>query len=231
MCVGVESGWEEVEGKAIKMVGITTNFAIPLTMEEEKSLTEKMRMVSNLIVVNRRAVELGMWNMQPANVTQVYQNEITCRASRVVRDMRVIEVTGLLGVHAILVHVEESWKSTSVRNRPRRISTLTRCGRLPLREIQQRSYTSVNKGPRLPSRARWPKNVSPRSRRNTWQDHCRVDVYKQLDLRTKRSKSPAEYFQLIRALPEGFYRSESQQYGVRVQKGWEHSVILVAATG
>ena len=121
------------------------------------------------------------------------------------------------------------WQRTSTR--PRRITTLTRCGRLPLRQIQQRSQTSVIKGPRLSTSAWWPTNVSPRSRRSTWQDHCRVNEYKRLDLRTKRSKSSGKYFQLIQTVLKGFYLSDSQQYGVRVQKGWEHSVILVAATG
>ena len=64
-----------------------------------------------------------------------------------------------------------------------------------------------------------------------WALATKRDLPTLLDLFEQRSKSPAEYFQLIRTLLKGFYWSDSQQYGVRVQRGWEHSVILVAATG
>ena len=46
--VGVGGGWEVVEGKAMRMVEVTTYFTTPLTEEEKKSLPEKIRMVSDI---------------------------------------------------------------------------------------------------------------------------------------------------------------------------------------
>ena len=39
--VGVGGGWEVVEGKAVRMVEVTTHFVTPLTEEEKKSLPKR----------------------------------------------------------------------------------------------------------------------------------------------------------------------------------------------
>ena len=60
-----------MEGKAMRMVEVTTHFTTPLTEEEKKSLPKKIRMVSDLVAVKRRAEGLGMWNIKAAIDTQV----------------------------------------------------------------------------------------------------------------------------------------------------------------
>ena len=62
-----------VEGKAMRMVEVTTHFTTPLTEEEKKSLPEKIRMVSDLVAVKGRAEGFGMWNIEAAIDTQVCQ--------------------------------------------------------------------------------------------------------------------------------------------------------------
>ena len=115
--VGVGGGWKVVEGKTMRMVEVTTHFTTPLTKEEKKSLPEKIRMVSNLVGVKRRAEGLGMWNIEAAINTQVCQNEITWRVSKVVRGTTEVEVSVQLGTQATIVYGEERLKGASVTNR------------------------------------------------------------------------------------------------------------------
>ena len=58
--VGVGGGWELVEGKAMRMVEVTTHFTTPLTEEKKKSLPEPIRMVLDLVAVKRRPQRLGI---------------------------------------------------------------------------------------------------------------------------------------------------------------------------
>ena len=102
--VGVRGGWEVVEGKAMRMVEVTTHFTTPLTKEEKNPLPQQIRMVSNLVAVKRRAEGLGMWNIEAAFDTQVCQNEITCRVSRVVRGTTKADVSGELGTQVTVVY-------------------------------------------------------------------------------------------------------------------------------
>ena len=106
-----------VEGKAIRMVEVTTHFTTPLTEEEKKSLLEKIRMVSDLVAVKRRAEGLGIWNIEAAIDTQVCQNEITWRVSKVVRGKTEAEVSVELGTQATVVYGEERLKGAWVTNR------------------------------------------------------------------------------------------------------------------
>ena len=115
--VGVGGGWEVVEGKAMRTVEVTTHFTTPLTDEEKKSLPEKIRMVSDLVAVKRRAEGLEMWNIEATIDTQVCQNKITWRVSKVVRGTTEAEVSVELGTQATVVYGEERMKGAWVTNR------------------------------------------------------------------------------------------------------------------
>ena len=104
--VGVGGGWEVVEGKAMRMVEVTTHFVTPLTEEEKNSPPEKIRMVSDLVTIKRRAEGVGMWNIEAAIDTQGCQNEITWKVSKVVRGTTEAEVCAELGYQATLVYGE-----------------------------------------------------------------------------------------------------------------------------
>ena len=108
--VGVRGGLEVVEEKAMRMVEVTTHFVTPLTEEEKKSLPEKIRMVSDLVAVKRRAEGLRMWNSRAVIDTYVCQNEITWRVSKVVRGTMEAEVSVELGTQATVVYREERMK-------------------------------------------------------------------------------------------------------------------------
>ena len=101
----------------MRMVEVTTYFTTPLTKEEKRSLLEKIRMVTDLVVVKRRAEGLGMWNIEAAIDTQVYQNEITWRVSKVVRGTSEAEVSVELGTQATVVYGEERMQGACVTNR------------------------------------------------------------------------------------------------------------------
>ena len=101
----------------MRMVEVTTYFTTPLTKEEKRSLLEKIRMVTDLVVVKRRAEGLGRWNIEAAIDTQVYQNEITWRVSKVVRGTSEAEVSVELGTQATVVYGEERMKGACVTNR------------------------------------------------------------------------------------------------------------------
>ena len=106
-----------VEGKAMRMVEVTTHFTTPLTEEETKCLREKMRMVSDLVAVKRRAEGFGLWNIEVAIDTQVCQNEIIWRVFKVVRGATGAKVSKELGTQATVVYGEDRMKGAWVTNR------------------------------------------------------------------------------------------------------------------
>lgn len=96
-----------MEGKAIRLVEITTHLATPLTEVEKKSFLENLRMVSELVAVQRRAKGWGTRNIEAAIDTQVCQNEITGKISKGVRGTTEAEVCTELGTQAMVIY----WKA------------------------------------------------------------------------------------------------------------------------
>ena len=101
----------------MRMVEVTTQFVTPLTEEEKKSLPEKIRMVSDLVAIKRRAEGLGMWNIEAVIDTQVCQKEITWKVSKVVRGTTEAEVCEELGNQATVVYGEARLRRAWVTNR------------------------------------------------------------------------------------------------------------------
>lgn len=101
----------------MRMGEVTTHFVTPLTEEEKKSLPEKIRIVSDLVAIKRRAEGLGMWNIEAVIDTQVCQNEITWKVSKVVRGTTEAEVCKELGNQATVVYGEARLRGAWVTNR------------------------------------------------------------------------------------------------------------------
>ena len=57
--MSIGSGWEVKEGKAMRIVEITTHFWSSLTDEEKKSIPEKVRTVNKLIDTGRKIAGKG----------------------------------------------------------------------------------------------------------------------------------------------------------------------------
>ena len=66
--------------------------------------------VMDLVAVKRRAEGLGMWNIEATIDTQVCQNEITWRVSKVVSGMTEAEVSLELCTQATVVYGDERMK-------------------------------------------------------------------------------------------------------------------------
>ena len=161
--VGVGGGWAVVEGKAVRMVEVTTHFTTPLTEEEKKTLPEKIRMVSDLVAVKRRAEGLGMWNNEATIDTQACQNEIAWRVSKVVRGTTEAEVSVELGTQATVVYGEERMKGAWVTNR-KAIAVLVRGlrgGKDDKKEELQGKLELNNQGIKWWNRSAVVTNVSP----------------------------------------------------------------------
>ena len=62
--VGIGSGWEVNEGKAMRTVEVTTHFWTPVTEEEKTKLREKIGVVANLLVGLRKAEGKGVWSVK-----------------------------------------------------------------------------------------------------------------------------------------------------------------------
>ena len=75
--VGIGSGWEVNERKAMRTVEVTTHFWTPVTEEEKTKLPEKIGVVADLLAGLRKAEGKGVWSIKAAVDTQVYNNEIT----------------------------------------------------------------------------------------------------------------------------------------------------------
>ena len=58
--VGIGSGWEVNEGKAMRTVEVTAHFWTPVTEEEKTKLPEKIGVVANLLAGLRKAEGKGV---------------------------------------------------------------------------------------------------------------------------------------------------------------------------
>ena len=115
--VGIGSGWEVSEGKAMRMVEITTHFWTAVTEEEKNKLPNKVGVVADLIEAKRRAEGRGVWAIKPAVDTQVCNNEITWALSKVLRGTMEEEVKKTLHDMVLVSYRQEKLRDTWITNR------------------------------------------------------------------------------------------------------------------
>ena len=115
--VGIGSGWEVNEGKAMRVVEVTTHFWTPVTEEEKTKLPEKIGVVANLLAGLRKAEGKGVWRIKAAVDTQVCNNEITCTLSKVMRGTTEEEVRIAVHDQVLVVFGEKRVRDAWITNR------------------------------------------------------------------------------------------------------------------
>ena len=115
--VGIGSGWEVSEGKAMRMVEITTHFWMAVTEEEKNKLPEKVGVVADQIGAKRQAEGRGVWAIKAAVDTQVCNNEITWTLSKVLKGTMEEEVRKTLHDMVAVAYGQEKLRDTWVTNR------------------------------------------------------------------------------------------------------------------
>ena len=110
--VGIGSGWEVSEGKAIRTVEVTTHFWTAVTEEEKNKLPEKVGVVADLIGAKRQAEGCGVWAIKAAVDTQVCNNEIMWTLSKVLRGTTEEEVRKMLHDMVAVAYGQEKLRDT-----------------------------------------------------------------------------------------------------------------------